>query len=451
MGGIASGLPPNLVDQLVEAEKMPIKNIQAKKGKDEAKLKLVTDLEAKLSAITGTIGGLASAHGFNDMKLNSGDQNVVSGNVDPEKSTPGSWNIEVEQLAEKAAALTNGFPDKDKTQIGVGYFRFETPDGTKDIYINGKNNTLEKAAAAVNAAHIGMKAVVINDRATPEEPYRLMISGDAVGNDNQIKYPTLYFLDGDQDIYFDKQQAAKNGKVKVDGFEFQVGENKVQDVIPGVTLDLRQAAPGKTVNISVKENQEVVAGKVKGFVEAYNAVLGFIQSQNALNKESDTSASLGGDGLLRSIEMRLRGIIQNPQYGMGEINRIGQLGIQFQRNGTLEYSEEKFNKALASNPNAVQKFLTGDGFATGFVPTLKREIGNLLNSAFGPVATRKRSLQDKIQQQDQQVASKERQLKQKEEQLRNKFAAMEATVSRLKGQGGAIAGMGQAGPPAGAG
>ncbi|MEL4383150.1 flagellar filament capping protein FliD, partial [Shewanella algae] len=84
--------------------------------------------------------------------------------------------------------------------------------------------------------------------------------------------------------------------------------------------------------------------------------------------------------------------------------------------------EERFNKALATNPAAVQKFLAGDGFKNGFVPTLRREIGNLLNTAFGPVANRKRSLQDRIKQMDDQVAMKERQLKTKEEQLKRKFA-----------------------------
>src|SRR5262249_34580513 len=156
------------------------------------------------------------------------------------------------------------------------------------------------------------------------------------------KYPTLYFLDGDQDIYFDRRQESKNGKIKVDGFEFEVNDNKVADAIPGVTLELRQANPGHTVNVSVKEDKEVVTGKVKSFVDAYNAVLSFIQSQNALNKDSDTTQTLGGDGLLRTVEMRLRSIIQNPQYGTGPISMIAQLGVQFNRNGTLEYSEDKF-------------------------------------------------------------------------------------------------------------
>lgn len=435
-GGLASGLPANLVDQLVDAERIPIKQIEASKGKQENRLKLVTELETKLTAITGTIGALASTKGFSDIKLNSGDPNVISGVVDPASSVNGNWNVEVIELAQKAAAITNGFPDKDKTQVGIGYFRFETPDGSKDVYINGENNTLEGVANAINKSGNGVKASIFNDRSDPDAPFKLMISGDGVGGDNQVKYPTLYFLDGDQDLYFDKENEAKNGKVKVDGFEFEIGDNKVPDIIPGVTLELRQATPGRTVNISVKEDREVVAGKIKGFVDGVNAVLSFIQQQNTLGKDTDTTQTLGGDSLLRSIENRFRSLVQNPQFGVsGSINRLNQMGITFTRNGLLEYDEKKFNDTLARNPGGVQTFFAGDGFSTGFIPALKREIGTVLNSAFGPVAIRKRALTDRISQMNDQIANKERQLARKEEQLRNKFAKLEETMSRMKGQG----------------
>ncbi len=443
IGGIASGLPPNLVDQLVDAERIPIKNLEKQKGKQENRLKLVQELETKLNGITKSIGDLASTKGFSDIKLMSGDPNVVAGTVDPNASANGSWNVEVMELAQKAAAVTNGLPDKDQTRIGVGYFRFDTPSGRKDIYINAENNTLAGAANAINSAGIGVKASVLNDRSDPDAPYKLMITGDDVGGDNTIQYPTLYFLDGDEDLYFDTEKEAKNGRVKIDGFEFEIGDNTVTDMIPGVTLELRQASPGRTVNINVKEDKEVVVGKVKTFVEGMNEALKFIQQQNALTKDTDTSSTLGGDSLLRSIENRLRALVQNPQYGVSTaITRLNQIGITFNRGGTLDYDEKRFNDALARNPAAIQKFLAGDGFSTGFIPTLKREVGGMLNQAMGPVSIRKRALQDRISQMNDQIANKEKQLVRKEEQLRNKFAKLEETMSRLKGQGSAMAGFG---------
>ena len=439
-GGLNSGLPPDIVERLMEAERIPLKKMEEDKSKSSDRLKLVSELETKISNIRGGLAELANARGFSDIKLNSGDPNIVQGAVDATLAQPGSWNIEVVKLAEKAAAMTNGFPDKDTTEIGIGYFRFDTPDGSKDVYINGNSNTLEGAAAAINAAKIGVRASVINDRKEPDAPWKLVISADDVGYDNNIAYPTLYFLDGDQDLYFDQQKDASNGIVKIDGFEFEISENKLRDMIPGVTLDLKQAAPGKTVNVSVKEDLEVVSGKIKTFVDAVNGVLTFIQQQNQLNEKTDTTRTLGGDSLLRSVEQRFRSLLQNPQYGVGStITRLNQLGIVFNRGGTLDFDQKKFDNTLASNPDAVHKFFMGDGFNTGFVNVTKREIGTLLNSAFGQIANRKRGLQQKIDQTDQRIENKERQLVRREDQLRNKFAKLEESIGRIKSQGGALA------------
>lgn len=440
-GGMASGLPPNIVDQLMDAERIPVKKMEQQKVKQESRLKLVTDLESKLNEIIGSIGELASTRGFRDMKVTSGDENIISGSVDPDSAVTGNWNVEVMELASKASVVTNGFPDKDKTQVGVGYFKFDTPDGSKEVYISGENNTLEGVANAINSSGLDVRASVIKDSRDPEAPYRLVVSATGVGHENDVNYPTLYFLDGDQDIYFDENRPAKNGRIKLDGFEFEVSDNTLPDLIPGITLDLRQAAPGRTVNIGVKEDREVVAGKIKTFVDAMNGVLSFIQQQNQLNENSDTSSTLGGDSILRSIEMRIRSLVLNPQYGVGSLKRLSELGVTFNRSGTLDLNQDKFNSVLANNPSGVQQFLAGDGFKTGFIPTLKREVSTITNAAFGPVGNRKRSLQNRIKQIDDRIASKERMLVKKEDNLRKKFARLEETMSRLKSQGAAVGGL----------
>lgn len=439
-GSINTGLPPNIVEQLIEAERIPVKQLEVKKSKSEEKLKLVEDLNTKVQAIRGTLGELANSRGFTDVKLTSGDPSVLGGTVDPASYQPGNWNIEVIQLAQKASVMTNGFPDKDKTEIGVGYFRFKTPEGSKDVYIDGKNNTLEGAAKAITNANIGVKASVINDRKDTDNPWKIVLSSDGVGTDKSVEYPRLYFLDGDQDLYFDGQVEAKNGIVKVDGFEFEIGENTLKDVIPGVTLDLKQASPGKAVNITVKEDLEVVSGKIKGFVDALNGVLGFVQTQNKLNKDTDTSRTLGGDTLVRSVESRMRQMIQGTQFGIkGDIKQLNQIGITFNRAGTLDFDQKKFNSVLAAKPEHVQEFFAGDGFSTGLIAAVRREVTNLTTANTGPIANRAQSIKSQITQIDTRIEQKERQLGRKEEQLRAKFSKLEETMSRIKSQGAQVA------------
>jgi len=443
--GMASGLPPNIVDQIMEYERMPVKTMEGQKAKEEGKQKLVGDLETKITDITKNITEMVGIRGFTNNKLVSGDPNIIDGTVDPNTAVTGQWQIEVEQLAQKPGALSNSFPDKDVTQIGTGYLRFDTPNGRKDVYINSKNSTLDGVAAAINQAGVGLRAMVMNDRKDKDNPFRILVSGLQPGSDNQVNFPTVYMLDGDQDIYFDESRPAQNAKLKIDGFEVETPDNIVNDLIPGLTLDLKQQAPGRAVRLSVKEDLEVIGGKIKSFVDAYNGALQFIQDQHKLQKGQDGKehlGPLGGDGLVRSIESTLRQTILTPQMGTdSNITRIGELGIEFNRNGTLNFNQERFNKMLSANPQMVANFFRGDGAKTGFIPSLKRQIGSILDQAFGPLANRKRGLQQKIDSINKRIDNKEQQLTKREETLRRQFSDLESKMSQLQSQGAAVGGI----------
>ncbi|PWU21570.1 MAG: flagellar hook associated protein [Bdellovibrio sp.] len=440
--GMASGLPPNIVDQLMDAERIPLKQMQEKKTDEEGRLKLVEDLETKVQSITKNLDELLGTRGFFNNKLISGDPNIIDGVVDPEKATTGEWQIEVVRLAQKPGAVSNAFADKDKTQIGTGYLRFDTPNGRKDVYINSRNNTLEGVAQAINSANIGVRGQVIMDKKDRENPYKLLVTGLATGDDNQVQFPTIYMLDGDRDVYFDESREAQNAIIKVDGFEMELTENQAKDIIPGVNLDFKQAAPGRPVRVKVKEDIEAVSGKIKNFVDAYNGVLGFIQNQHKLTKDkngNERMGPMGGDGMLRSLESTLRRVILNPQLGVeSSIQRMNELGIEFNRQGTLQFNPDKFQKVLSGSPFDVANFFRGDRLKTGFVPTVKRDVGDILSSQYGPIAIRKKGISDKIHNFDQRIEMKEKQLEKKEEQLRQKFADLESKMSQINSQGAQV-------------
>jgi len=445
ISGMASGLPPNIVDQLMDAERIPVKEMELKKGKVDEKLKLVTEFEGKVNDITKNLGELTSSGGFVDKKFTSSDVNVLDGQVDPKLAVPGNYSLEVMQLAENPAAISNGFPDKDKTQLGVGYIKFDTPKGEKEVYLNSKNNTLDGVARQINDSDVGMKAQVIEDRKDKKHPFKLIVSGLATGDDKQVTFPKIYLLDGDQDMFFDQSRKAINAKVKVDGFEVEIPENKSTTLIPGVTLDIKSAAPGKVIHMTVKENLEVIGGKVKSFVDAYNAALDFVQKQGKLtvgdNKKSQLGP-LGGDGMLRSVESDLRSVILAPQDKVGSpIKRISELGVEFNRNGTLSFSQDKFNKVLSENPGGVAAFFRGDGFNTGYIASVKKAVFNLTNTEYGVIANRKKGLNSNITQINDRIDAKQRQLEKKEDGLRRKFSDLESKMSDLNAQGAKFAAM----------
>lgn len=153
--------------------------------------------------------------------------------------------------------------------------------------------------------------------------------------------------------------------------------------------------------------------------------------------------------MLRSVEMRLRSILQSGSYSIGDgVNRLSQLGIEFNRSGTLDFDKDKFNKVLQSKPKEVVKFLRGDGSrGSGFITKVKDFVQVSVNGAFGVIGNRKSGLQNRIRRIDQNIDNKERLLARKEVNLRRKFSRLEEQMGRLQAQSGAVGALGGGGAP----
>ena len=446
IGGLASGLPPNLVDQVIEAERAPVKQMQEKKAKIEDKVKLIGDFETKVNDISKSMSSLIGRRGFVDKQFNSGFPDIISGTIDPEVAEPGEYTLEVMQLASKPSVVSNGFPDKNETSIGVGYIRFNTKDGEKEVYFSKENSTLEKLTATINQAGVGVVATVVNDRSDKEDSYKIELAGAETGDDNEVEFPVVYTIDGDRDFQFVENHKAKNARYKLDGHEFENADNVITDLLPGVTLDLKQAKEGTPVRVGNSENYDKISEKMKSFVDSYNAALAFIQGQNKLvdgKNGMQRLGPLGGDSMLRMTQGRMQGIIQDVQITESDIKRIIELGVEFNRNGTLEFNQDKFKKVLTENPQRVVKFLRGNLVDVGFIPNLTNKLKSLTQVGSGIISSRKKNFQERVDQADQRIDRKEKNLEKREEQLRRQFSKMEESMAKINSQAGALGGLGK--------
>lgn len=451
-GSINSGLPKDIVQQIVEAEKIPIQQMEARKSKVSDKKALVQQLMTLVENMRGEVLKNKNARSLRELAINTGDNKNIAVNADKNVADPGKYQLEVLQLAQKSSALSNGVEDKDKTYIGVGYIKAVLPNGDeKEIYVDEAHASLSGVAKLINGdPDLGMKATVVNDGKGEDEPWRLMISMSETGDDNKVEFPYLYLVDGEVDIYFENERPAQDAKVKLDGFEVEVPSNKVTDLIPGVTIDLKKAKPGEEINIEITEDIQKIGGKISGLVDNINNVLKFIKDQNSLDEKTDTSRTLGGDLTLTTIEGKIRTAVFSSVPTDAGPMRMGDLGITFQRDGLLKFDQAKFEAELSKNYKAVAQTLTGKytpegGKTNGFVDILDETAKILLNQPSGVLSSRKAGLQSQVNQIDRQIVNRQRIIAQKEEVLKAKFARLEETISKIKGQGAGLAGF--AAPP----
>ncbi|HXH31714.1 MAG TPA: flagellar filament capping protein FliD [Bacteriovoracaceae bacterium] len=447
-GSINSGLPKDIVKQIIEAEKIPLQQMEARKGKIEDKRALVGQLTTLVDSMRGEILKNKNARSLRELAINTGDNNNIGVTADKNVAETGKYSLEVLELAQKSSAISNGVEDKDKTYMGVGYIKAVMPDGeTKEIYVDEAHATLTGIAKLFNGdPDLGMKAHVVNDGKGGDEPWRLIISMSETGDKNKAEFPYIYLVDGEVDLFFENERPAQNAKVKLDGFEIEVSSNQVTDLIPGVTIDLKKAKPGEELSIEITEDVQKIGGKINGLIDNINGVLKFIKDQNTLDEKTDTSRTLGGDLSLTTIESRIRGaIFSNIQTDSGPM-RIGDLGVTFQRDGLLKFDQAKFEAALAKDYKQVSQTLNGKytlegGKSNGFIDILDDAARLLLAQPNGVLTTRKGGLTSQVAQIDRQISNRQRAIEQKEEILKAKFARLEETMSKIRGQGAGLAGL----------
>lgn len=206
---------PQVIEQILEAQKAPVKQLENTISTEREKLKLIDDLSQSLRKLPSYQQQLLARKNFKDLKLIAGDNTQITGTVDPDVAETGQWKLELLQLPQKAGVKSVGLPDKNKTLVGAGYFRFDTPQGPKEVYISRENSTLEGIAKTINEANIGIKALVVEHNTAKGERYHLMLTGEKPGLDRWVKFPQVYLIDGEQDFYFQEKVPAQNGKNQI--------------------------------------------------------------------------------------------------------------------------------------------------------------------------------------------------------------------------------------------
>ncbi|MBC7429709.1 MAG: flagellar filament capping protein FliD [Bacteriovorax sp.] len=452
-GSINTGLPKDIVQQIVAAEKIPVQNMEKQKGKITDKKGLVDQLVKLVEDVRGNLTLNASARSLRELKIDT-NEDIVHATADKNRAVPGTYQLEVMSLAQKSSAMSTGFADKDESYIGVGYIQYTLPNGdTKDIYVDSDNASLSSVAKLINKdTALGVTANVINDGSGSDAPWRLILSLNKTGDEAAVDFPYFYFVDGDDDFQLEFQREAHDAKIKIDGFEIEVPENKANDLIPGIALDLKKAKPGEEFSVKVSEDVAAVGAKVQDLVSKLNAVLGFIKTQNTMDEKTDTSRTLGGDIMLQSLEGRIRSAVFKDVMTDKGYKRAADIGLRFSREGVLEFDDKKFQSQIAEDYTTVAQVLTGtftpEGVKTeGFMDNLSGMVNMALRSPDGLLQSRKKTLASNIEQIDRRIAQKTKYIEEKEKNLKDKFARLEGTISKIRSSGAGLQGLGQTSDP----
>ncbi len=135
------------------------------------------------------------------------------------------------------------------------------------------------------------------------------------------------------------------------------------------------------MQITVGLDATAATNAITSFVNAYNAVVGNLNTQFTVDPTTNTEGPLGGDSALRSLQSSLLNDVTYSITGNSGLANLASLGIDMNNDGTLTVNQtatydaqgnlthQSLPNVLATNPSAVQTFFqnsTGTGFAQSF-------------------------------------------------------------------------------------
>lgn len=448
---IGGGQFKQAVKAIMEAEAQPLKTLEARKGKEESKMKLFQDFKTKFQGVDKSLQEISSFKKLRELKVDLGDGTNIAGvTLDKERAQPGTYTITVDELAARSSVISNGFQDPEEASFGAGFIVMNSSKGEhNEIFVDGKNSSLRGIAGLINQQQDApVRASVVRDASDPDNAWKLILSAKKDGAENQIDFPEFYFMDGEKDFYIEDNKDARNAKINMDGFPIETDSNDVSDFLPGVNLHLKQARPDQAFTLTISEDQQKIAGKVKGVIDQVNGVLNFINKQNQVDEKTDTSTTFAGDTGLQNIEYRVRNLIHEgfpvgkPGDDSFKLVFLNQMGIELDKGGNLTFNEGKFSKYMEKDYDSASEAITGN---FGFAFQMGELFKGYTRPANGFLAQREVSLRGRIKDIDNQIATKQRNLDIKQQALTEQFSRLESSLSNMQRQQQALSAIGGGG------
>jgi flagellar hook-associated protein 2 len=240
--------------------------------------------------------------------------------------------------------------------------------------------TVQQKLADLN---FGVQAQIISDGSTTA-PFRLSLSSKNAGTNGRVVFDGGKTALGTRNLVEAQDAAVFLGSASgAEPLLVTSGTNQISGVIKGVTLDLHGVSD-KPVTLNVTRNIDNLVEKVTKFTEDFNGIVDKIKELTKFDPDTNEKGLLLGDSTVRTVESSVYNAMQTVVAGAGRYRIMADVGIKIGEGAKLEFDEDKFREAYASDPDAVQKLFTASGNTLGTdTPLSKLNSGKGVRTAGG--------------------------------------------------------------------
>lgn len=308
---------------------------------------------------------------------------IHNGVSEVQGSTSGNSMTENGEYITSSSLITdidgyNEFTSGDKVSLGATSTDHSGNDVSGDILTITENTTVQDLLDAIETAYEangdevsvsltstgkvevsdledGASSLVVDLQSTIDDSY------------SSLDWGTFTTLD---EVRKRELVEGSDASIEVDGIAITSSDNTLDDVIPGVTLNLLKADESTTITLNIDQDIGAVMDKISTFVDAYNDVIGYIHQQQAYDEEEEkTGGILFGDNTLSSVKSDLTSTLLNSVWGVSsDFSTLGLAGINLASfvsgedyKGQLEIDNDTLRGYLETNFNDIKNLFSANG------------------------------------------------------------------------------------------
>ncbi|HDS1800383.1 TPA: flagellar filament capping protein FliD [Pseudomonas putida] len=447
--GLGSGLDiGSIVKVLVQSDTAAKQaQITRQTSNNSAMISGIGSLRSALTAFQAAMTKLndRTAPSFNAYAATSANDKVVkvtSGNT----AVAGSYDIQVTKLATGSKVASQAFSEGASKAIAAGTLTI----GQGDPANGGKAYTIEVGAGATlqsvrdqinkEMSANGISANIVTGdggarlvltSSTTGLGSDLSLKGDAGQSELDIEYGVSMADSGTGAGYI--TDPARDAELTIDGLKVTSATNTIKDAISGLGLELVSESTAAT-KVTVAANNDGLKTSIQSFVDAYNTLQKAITSLTSTSRDSDDNLVLGpltNDPTTRSLLGDIRKVLSEVGAG-DQLTTLSQLGINTQKDGTLEFNSTKFTAAMNDKKLGaeVQELFTG---TNGIFERMNKAISPY-NATDGSLASRNSALDKVAKNLSEQQAALDRRTESLTESLTRKYVALDTALGKMKAQ-----------------
>lgn len=440
--GVGSGLElQSILDQLKEVDQQAITRKESEVDALAVQLNEFTVVNNKLLTMKSAALDLSLSSTFLARTVTSSSESVLTATV-ADGTVAQSTAVAVARIATKSTWMSDGKAASTTSVNATGSsqnFVYQV-DGEDITVAVANGTTLSGLVDLINADtdNPGVTASLIDD-GSGVTPYKLVLKADATGSEQEI---TITEPDQLPDLAMTLQGetgANLNASLTIDGVSYQRQTNTISDVLSGITMTLKGAG---TSTVSVANNDASVKEMIVGFVAAYNDAVQEIAKNTAYDEETEDFGILART-TMRDLPYALQNLMTSEVTADSEglVVTMFDLGLEFDRDGTITIDETVLSAAISGAPDSVAAFFLGDDDQeiTGLADKVNDYLREL-TSGSGQVAAEKTAAQVRIDDLELRIEAETERLDKRYEILTKQFVALDQYMSQMKSMGSYLTG-----------